>query len=97
MPHRDPSRHLPLPAIFLLGCLLLPWAIHGADVIEQGDRKLFADGLYSRGLHGLALPEYESLSQRTPPPRNSIASSSAWGNVNALWGVPRTPKPPSAA
>ncbi len=57
-----------LPRAFLLGFLLALRTTPAADVIEQGDRKLFADGLYSRGLHNLALPEYESLSQRTPPP-----------------------------
>lgn len=40
-----------------------------ADDILGQDRKAFADGLYSRGLYRLALPEYESLAKQTPPPQ----------------------------
>lgn len=44
-------------------------ASNDVDLIEAGDRKLLADGLLSRGLYNLALPEYRALADRKPPPR----------------------------
>ena len=41
----------------------------GQDVLSQ-DRRAFADGLLSRGLYKLALPEYEALSKQNPPPQD---------------------------
>lgn len=38
-----------------------------ADVIGD-DRRALADGLLARGLFKLALPEYQALADRTPPP-----------------------------
>ena len=62
----------PRQSLLALACLAA-WALQGAsndvDLIEAGDRKLFADGLLSRGLFSLALPEYRALAERKPPPR----------------------------
>ena len=41
----------------------------GQDVLSQ-DRRAFADGLLSRGLYKLALPEYEALAKQNPPPQD---------------------------
>jgi TolA-binding protein len=41
---------------------------NAVDLIEAGDRRLFADGLLNRGFHDLALPEYRALADRKPPP-----------------------------
>ncbi len=45
-----------------------PVADAAAPALEQGDRRLFADGLFSRGFHELALTEYDALAARQPPP-----------------------------
>lgn len=37
-------------------------------MIDARDRKLLADGLFNRSLHALALPEYQELASRQPPP-----------------------------
>ncbi len=38
------------------------------DALDDEDRRLFADGLFGRGFHELALREYEALAARQPPP-----------------------------
>lgn len=58
---------LALP-LLLCGAPAARGATSTADVIEAGDRKLLADGLFSRGFHALALPEYLALAGRRPPP-----------------------------
>jgi TolA-binding protein len=59
---------LALPLLLLVGVPAARGATNTADVIEAGDRKLLADGLFSRGFHALALPEYVALADRRPPP-----------------------------
>ena len=59
---------LALPLLLLVGVPAARGATNTADVIEAGDRKLLADGLFSRGFHALALPEYLALAGRRPPP-----------------------------
>ena len=45
-----------------------PGATNAVDALASDDRKLLADGLFSRGFHALALPEYRALAERHPPP-----------------------------
>lgn len=52
----------------LLALLLCVFRIASAepDSMERGDRRAFADGLYSRGMHALAAHEYEMLLRDIP-------------------------------
>ena len=59
---------LTLPVGGLTAAPAAPDATAKTDAIEVEDRKLLADGLFSRGFHELALPEYLALSTRQPPP-----------------------------
>ena len=52
------------------GCLALLAALAPlcARAVTDADRQQFADGLYARGLHDLALQEYLPLTTNQPPP-----------------------------
>ncbi len=63
-------------------------ATNTADAIDAGDRKLLADGLFSRGLHALALPEYADLAARRPPPPDLDAVLFRLGECQRRLGRP---------
>lgn len=55
-------------AVLACGCAAAFAAARAADdAIAPGDRKQLADGLFSRGLYALALPEYQALAGIRPP------------------------------
>lgn len=69
-------RHPPLLAFLLcVAALSLPLAPIGTaandDALLASDRKSLADGLFARGLYQLALAEYHTLANLTPPPAAS--------------------------
>lgn len=51
--------------VCLAACLVLG-ACAAALALEEGERLQFADGLYSRGMHELALKEYEAFQRNFP-------------------------------
>jgi len=52
--------------VLTLACAFLAAASLSAEPMTEGDRLQFADGLYSRGMHELALSEYESFLRDFP-------------------------------
>ena len=57
--------NLPARALTILSLLLLPTS--PVRAVTSADREQFADGLYARGLHDLALQEYLPLLTNQPP------------------------------
>ena len=55
-------------AVALAAVLMVaPTVAHAeADTMNTGDRRAFADGLYSRGMHALAAREYDALLKDLP-------------------------------
>lgn len=66
--HRLVRLCLALAALLAAARAVPDAAAADASALEPGDRRLFADGLFSRGYHELALTEYAALAARQPPP-----------------------------
>ena len=67
---------------------LCAFSASGADTLTAEDRRMFAEGLFSRGLYSRAAVEYEALAKEFPQMEGMDVSLFRWAEALRLSGKP---------